>query len=194
MEDVDEEEEEEENNRRRRRRLLHSKRKHKHHHKEEEEEDQDDGKNDDYLKCSQTRDKTLIDLGVVNPSLKFVGGDLTLAPKSIESIKDARLEPYLASCMDQPAPIGRKLDLAGKSLLMRPLFMETCSVEHTLYTYTKSMCTKIVEKMTLEEKKERNDCFSFFSFGGKNFTLSTNATLRFCLPSFVLCPPPTISS
>ena len=159
VEDVDEEEEEEENNRRRRRRLLHSKRKHKHHHKEEEEEDQDDGKNDDYLKCSQTRDKTLIDLGVVNPSLKFVGGDLTLAPKSIESIKDARLEPYLASCMDQPAPIGRKLDLAGKSLLMRPLFMETCSVEHTLYTYTKSMCTKIVEKMTLEEKKERNDCF-----------------------------------
>ena len=61
--------------------------------------------------------------------------------------------------MDQPAPIGRKLDLAGKSLLMRPLFMETCSVEHTLYTYTKSMCTKIVEKLTLEEKRERNDCF-----------------------------------
>jgi|TARA_B110000211_G_C13767886_1_gene416183 hypothetical protein len=49
--------------------------------------------------------------------LKFVGGDLTLAPKSIESIKDAKLEPYLASCMDSPGVTGRNLKDAASSLL-----------------------------------------------------------------------------
>jgi len=111
MEDEEDEDgEDRRRRRRRRRRLLHTTKRSKNHHhrKHHHKRHNDDDEKVDDLKCEDTASKTLIDLGVVNPSLKYAGGDLTLAPKSIESIRDARLEPYLASCMDSPAPIAHQ--------------------------------------------------------------------------------------
>lgn len=137
-------EDSDETRRRRRRRLLGRE---KDTTKEEEEEDD--------LACHSFQDKTLVDLGVVNPSLKFVGGDLTLAPKSIKSIKDARLEPYLASCMDRPASIGQRLSEATRALLMRPKFTEGCAFDHTLYMVATKQCTELLDKMDEAENAKR---------------------------------------
>jgi hypothetical protein len=69
--DDDDESSESDSKERRRRRLLHSE-------YEDDLSSKEKAKRIYDQECHEGNSKTLIDLGVVNPSLKFVGGDLTL--------------------------------------------------------------------------------------------------------------------
>jgi hypothetical protein len=92
--------------------------------------------------CSDVNGRTLIDLGVVNPTLRFVGGDLTLAPKQIESIRDAKLQPYLASCSDSPRVIRTRLEDSVKALFSRPEFIAHCANDHSLFLEAEELCNR----------------------------------------------------